>query len=65
MDYSKLLESVKNASKDRLKELSILVDEDHIKQIKDMKLDKEIEHKLIMMTKDRSFLTMLLVNSLK
>lgn len=65
MDYSKVLESVKNASKDDLKKLAFELDNEHIRKIKDMHMDKSSEENLIKLSKDRAFFTMLLINALK
>lgn len=65
MDYSEVLVSVRNTSKDDLKKLSFEIDSEHIKKIKDMELDETTKDTLIKMSKDRAFLTMLLINALK
>lgn len=65
MDYRKVLKSTRKASKDDLKKVAFELDNDHIKKIKDMKLDKSLEETLIKMSKNRAFFEMLLINALK
>lgn len=65
MDYSKYLESVTNASKDDLKKLAFMLDNEQIKKIKNMNLDEADKARLISMCKDRAFFDMLLINALK
>lgn len=65
MNYSMLLEDVKEVSKDKLKEVSFRVDEEFIQYVKELNIDDEIKKNLIKKSKDRAFFDMLLINALK
>ena len=65
MNYGKLLEDVKEVSKDKLKEVSFRVDEEFIQYVKELNIDDDIKKDLIKKSKDRAFFDMLLINALK
>lgn len=65
MNYSMLLEDVKEVSKDKLKEVSFRVDEEFVQYIKELNIDDETKKNLIKKSKDRAFFDMLLINALK
>lgn len=65
MNYELLLDAVKEVSKDKLKEISFKLDEQTIQTIKEMDLSKDEKRQLILMSKDRAFFDMLLINALK
>lgn len=65
MNYSTLLEDVKEVSKDKLKEVSFRVDEEFIQYVKELNIDDDIKKDLIKKSKDRAFFDMLLINALK
>lgn len=65
MNYSTLLEDVKEVSKDKLKEVSFRVDEEFIQYVKELNIDDDIKKDLIKKSKDRVFFDMLLINALK
>lgn len=64
MCYELLLEDVKSVPKNTLKRIIFDLEQEKIGRIKDYQLCPEIEKELIRMQKDRSFLDMLLVNTL-
>lgn len=65
MNYELLLEAVKEVSKDNLKEISFKLDDQIIQAIKEMDLSEDEKRQLILMSKDRAFFNMLLINALK
>ena len=65
MNYELLLDAVKEVSKDKLKEISFKLDEQTIQTIKEMDLSEDEKRQLILMSKDRAFFDMLLINALK
>ena len=65
MNYELLLDAVKEASKDKLKEISFKLDDQTIQAIKEMDLSEDEKRQLILMSKDRAFFDMLLINALK
>lgn len=65
MNYGMLLEDVKEVSKDKLKEVSFIVDEEFIQYVKELNIDDDIKKDLIKKSKDRAFFDMLLINALK
>lgn len=65
MNYGRLLEDVKEVSKDKLKEVSFRVDEEFIQYVKELNIDDDIKKDLIKKSKDRAFFDMLLINALK
>ena len=64
MNYELLLEDVKSVPKNTLKRIIFDLEQEKIGQIKNCQFPQELEKKLILMQKDRSFLDMLLVNAL-
>lgn len=65
MNYELLLDAVKEVSKDKLKEISFKLDDQTIQTIKEMDLSEDEKRQLILMSKDRAFFDMLLINALK
>ena len=65
MNYELLLDAVKEVSKDKLKEISFKLDEQTIQAIKEMDLSEDEKRRLILLSKDRAFFDMLLINALK
>lgn len=65
MNYELLLDAVKEVSKDKLKEISFKLDDQTIQAIKEMNLSEDEKRQLILMSKDRAFFDMLLINALK
>jgi hypothetical protein len=65
MNYELLLDAVKEVSKDKLKEISFKLDDQTIQVIKEMDLSEDEKRQLILMSKDRAFFDMLLINALK
>lgn len=65
MNYELLLDAVKEVSKDKLKEISFKLDDQTIKAIKEMDLSEDEKRQLILISKDRAFFDMLLINALK
>ena len=65
MNYELLLDAVKEVSKDKLKEISFKLDEQTIQAIKEMDLSEDEKRQLILISKDRAFFDMLLINALK
>lgn len=65
MNYELLLDAVKEVSKDKLKEISFKLDDQTIRAIKEMDLSEDEKRQLILMSKDRAFFDMLLINALK
>lgn len=64
VNYELLLRDVRDVSKDTMKKIIFDLEQEKIKEIKDLNLDSETTKKLILMQKDRTFLEMLLTNSL-
>ena len=65
MNYELLLDAVKEVSKDKLKEISFKLDDQTIQAIKEMDLSEDEKRQLILMSKDRAFFDMLLINAHK
>lgn len=65
MNYELLLDAVKEVSKEKLKELSSKLDEQTIQAIKEMDLSEDEKQQLKLISKDRAFFDMLLINALK
>ena len=65
MNYELLLDAVKEVSKDKLKEISFKLDDQIIQSIKEMDLSEDEKRQFILMSKDRAFFDMLLINALK
>ena len=65
MNYELLLDAVKEVSKDKLKEISSKLDDQTIQAIKEMDLCEDEKRQLILMSKDRAFFDLLLINALK
>lgn len=65
MNYELLLDAAKEVSKDKLKEISFKLDEQTIQTIKEMDLGEDEKRQLILISKDRAFFDMLLINALK
>jgi|GEM_PF-6264656 hypothetical protein len=64
VNYELLLRDVRDVSKDTMKKIIFDLEQEKIKEIKDLNLDTDVTKKLILMQKDRTFLEMLLTNSL-
>lgn len=64
VNYELLLRDDRDVSKDTMKKIIFDLEQEKIKEIKDLNLDPDITKKLILMQKDRTFLEMLLTNSL-
>ena len=64
VNYELLLRDVRDVSKDTMKIIIFDLEQEKIKEIKDLNLDPDVTKKLILMQKDRTFLEMLLTNSL-
>ena len=64
VNYELLLRDVRDVSKDTMKKIIFDLEQEKIKEIKDLNLDPDTTKKLILMQKDRTFLEMLLTNSL-
>lgn len=65
MNYELLLDAVEEVSKEKLKEISFKLDDQTIQAIKEMDLSEDEKRQLILMSKDRAFFDMLLINALK
>lgn len=65
MNYDELLSGTKAMSKDELKRVVFEVDQKIIEDIKKLNLDKETERKIILKSKDHTWLEMLLINALR
>lgn len=63
INYELLLEAVKEASKDKLKEIAFNVERSHWDKIHE--LQEEMTKELCQLSKDRTFFEMLLINALK
>lgn len=64
VNYELLLRDVRDVSKDTMKKIIFDLEQEKIKEIKDLNLDPDVTKKLILIQKDRTFLEMLLTNSL-
>ena len=64
VNYELLLRDVRDVFKDTMKKIIFDLEQEKIKEIKDLNLDPDVTKKLILMQKDRTFLEMLLTNSL-
>lgn len=65
MNYALLLGDVKECSKDKLKELIFELSQRDYQSIKEMDISDDVKKKLIIMSQNRAFFEMLLVNALK
>lgn len=65
MNYALLLGDVKECSKDKLKELIFELSQRDYQSIKEMDISDDVKKELIIMSQNRTFFEMLLVNALK
>lgn len=65
MNYALLLGDVKECSKDKLKELIFELSQRDYQSIKEMDISDDVKKELIIMSQNRAFFEMLLVNALK
>lgn len=65
MNYDALLGSVKECSKDKLKELVFELEQRDYQSIKELNVSDETKKELIIMMKNKTFFEMLLINALK
>lgn len=65
MNYALLLGDVKECSKDKLKELIFELSQRDYQSIKELDISDDIKKELIVMSQNRTFFEMLLVNALK
>lgn len=65
MNYALLLGDVKECSKDKLKELVFELSQRDYQSIKEMDISDDVKKELIIMSQNRTFFEMLLVNALK
>lgn len=65
MNYALLLGDVKECSKDKLKELVFELSQRDHQSIKEMDISDDVKKELIIMSQNRAFFEMLLVNALK
>lgn len=65
MNYALLLGDVKECSKDKLKELVFELSQRDYQSIKEMNISDDAKKELIIMSQNRAFFEMLLVNALK
>ena len=65
MNYALLLGDVKECSKDKLKELVFELSQRDYQSIKEMDISDDVKKELIIMSQNRAFFEMLLVNALK
>lgn len=65
MNYALLLGDVKECSKDKLKELIFELSQRDYQSIKEMDIFDDVKKELIIMSQNRAFFEMLLVNALK
>ena len=65
MNYALLLGDVKECSKDKLKELIFELSQRDYQSIKEMNISDDVKKELIIMSQNRAFFEMLLVNALK
>lgn len=65
MNYALLLGDVKECSKDKLKEIIFELSQRDYQSIKEMDIPDDAKKELIIMSQNRAFFEMLLVNALK
>lgn len=65
MNYALLLCDVKECSKDKLKELIFELSQRDYQSIKELDISDDVKKELIVMSQNRTFFEMLLVNALK
>ena len=65
MNYALLLGDVKECSKDKLKELIFELSQRDYQSIKELDISDDVKKELIVMSQNRTFFAMLLVNALK
>ena len=65
MNYALLLGDVKECSKDKLKELIFELSQRDCQSIKELDISDDVKKELIIMSQNRTFFEMLLVNALK
>lgn len=65
MNYALLLGDVKECSKDKLKELIFELSQRDYQSIKELDISDNVKKELIVMSQNRTFFEMLLVNALK
>lgn len=65
MNYALLLGDVKECSKDKLKELIFELSQRDCQSIKELDISDDVKKELIVMSQNRTFFEMLLVNALK
>nr|DAF75519.1 MAG TPA: hypothetical protein [Caudoviricetes sp.] len=65
MNYALLLGDVKECSKDKLKELIFELSQRDYQSIKELDISDDVKKELIVMSQNRTFFEMLLVNALK
>ena len=65
MNYALLLGDVKECSKDKLKELIFELSQRDYQSIKELDISVDVKKELIVMSQNRTFFEMLLVNALK
>lgn len=65
MNYALLLGDVKECSKYKLKELIFELSQRDYQSIKEMDISDDVKKELIIMSQNRAFFEMLLVNALK
>ena len=65
MNYALLLGDVKEISKDKLKEIVFELSQRDYQSIKEMDIPDDVKKELIIMSQNRAFFEMLLVNALK
>ena len=65
MNYALLLGDVKECSKDKLKELIFELSQRDYQSIKELDISDDVKKEFIVMSQNRTFFEMLLVNALK
>lgn len=65
MNYALLLGDVKECSKDKMKELIFELSQRDYQSIKELDISDDVKKELIVMSQNRTFFEMLLVNALK
>ena len=65
MNYALLLGDVKECSKDKLKELIFELSQRDYQSIKELDISDDVKKELIVMSQNRTFFELLLVNALK
>lgn len=65
MNYALLLGDVKECSKDKLKELIFELSQRDYQSIKELDISDDVKKELIVMSQNRTFFEMLLINALK